>query len=120
MLLSPLESCVSIFKEWLYLELCDKYQPSKHVKAGHHLPASETPFEWRFACGQMLTRHCRMAWNISKAGSWADPEGGGARVRTSPVKSQVIWVSIGNKRLDPPEKVGPHWKMLNTFRNLEK
>ena len=33
-------------------------------------------------------------------------------------KSQVIWVSIGNKRLDPPppppgKKVGPSWKMLD-------
>ena len=39
----------------------------------------------------------------------ADPEGetGGP---DPPGKSQVIWVSIGNKQLDPPpplEKVGP-------------
>ena len=36
---------------------------------------------------------------------------GGQGVRTPPPpgKSQVIWVSIGNKQLDPPplEKVGP-------------
>ena len=41
---------------------------------------------------------------------------GGQGVRTPPGKSQVIWVSIGNKQLDPPpplEKVGPPW-------NLEK
>ena len=38
----------------------------------------------------------------------ADPEGGGQGVRTHPGKSQVIWVSIGNKQLDPfLEKVGP-------------
>ena len=44
----------------------------------------------------------------------ADPEGGGQGVRTPPGKSQVIWVSIGNKQLDPPgkswtplENVGP-------------
>ena len=44
----------------------------------------------------------------------ADPEGGGGGggggqgVRTHPGKSQVIWVSIGNKQLDPfLEKVGP-------------
>ena len=36
--------------------------------------------------------------------SSADPEGGGQGVRTTPGKSQVIWVSIGNKQL----KVGPH------------
>ena len=36
-------------------------------------------------------------------------------------KSQVIWVSIGNKQLDTPlEKVGPHWKMLDPLWNLEK
>ena len=36
-----------------------------------------------------------------------DPEGGGGQgVRTpTPGKSQVIWVSIGNKQMDPhPEK----------------
>ena len=33
----------------------------------------------------------------------ADPEGGQG-VRTPPGKSQVIWVSIGNKQLDPPWK----------------
>ena len=34
---------------------------------------------------------------------------GGQGVRTPPGKSQVIWVSIENKLLDPPplEKVGP-------------
>ena len=39
----------------------------------------------------------------------ADPEGGQG-ARPPPGKSQVIWVSIGNKQLDPPpplEKVGP-------------
>ena len=36
--------------------------------------------------------------------SSADPEGGGGGqgVRTPPGKSQFIWVSIGNKQLDPP------------------
>ena len=41
-----------------------------------------------------------------------------------PGKSQVIWVSIGNKQLDPPPgKVGPPpppWKMLDPLWNLEK
>ena len=39
----------------------------------------------------------------------ADPEGGQG-VRTPHGKSQVIWVTIGNKQLDPPpplEIVGP-------------
>ena len=39
--------------------------------------------------------------------SSADPEGGGQGVRTPPGKSQVIWVSIGDKQLDPP------WKKLD-------
>ena len=35
----------------------------------------------------------------------ADPEGGGGQgVQTPPGKSQVIWVSIGNKQFDPPGK----------------
>ena len=39
----------------------------------------------------------------------------------SPGKSQVIWVSIGYKQLDPLEKVGPPpWKMLDPLWNLEK
>ena len=36
----------------------------------------------------------------------ADPDGGQG-VRTPPGKSQVIWVSIGNKQLDPLENAGP-------------
>ena len=37
----------------------------------------------------------------------ADPEGGQGS-GSPPGKSQAIWVSIGNKQLDPPlEKVGP-------------
>ena len=44
----------------------------------------------------------------------ADPEGGQGVRTPPPEKSQVIWVSIGNKQLDPPwrnwtpmENVGP-------------
>ena len=55
----------------------------------------------------------------------ADPEGRGAGGPDPPGKSQVIWVSIGNKQLDPPppplEKVGPPpWKILDPLWNLEK
>ena len=28
--------------------------PSQHSMLGQHLPTSETPFQWRFAGGQML------------------------------------------------------------------
>ena len=27
------------------------------LKAGHHRPASETPFKWRFAGGPMMAQH---------------------------------------------------------------
>ena len=42
-----------------------------------------------------------------------------------PGKSQIIWVSIGNKQLDPPPGKSwtlppPPWKMLDPLRNLEK
>ena len=56
--------------------------------------------------------------------SSADPAGGTGGP-DPPGKSQVIWVSIGNKQLDPPplEKVGrppPPWKMFDPLYNLEK
>ena len=35
--------------------------PSKHVKAGHYLPSSETPSQWRFAVGPMVARDRIMA-----------------------------------------------------------
>ena len=40
--------------------------------------------------------------------------GGGQGVRTPPGKSQVIWVSIGNKQLDPP---GKWWTPSGTLKN---
>ena len=46
---------------------------------------------------------------------------GGQGVRAPPGKSQVIWVSIGNKELDPtPGKSLTPWKMLDPLWNLEK
>ena len=32
------------------------YLPSKHHKEGHHRPASETQFKWRFAGGSMVVQ----------------------------------------------------------------
>ena len=40
--------------------------PIKHLKAGHYRPASETPFQWRFAGGQMAALHCMLAWFFPK------------------------------------------------------
>ena len=34
---------------------------TKHKKAGQGWPASEMPFEWRFASGPILVRHCVLA-----------------------------------------------------------
>ena len=52
---------------------------------------------------------------------------GGKGVRTPAGKSQDIWVSIGNKQLDPPGKSWtrpppppPPWKMFDPLWNLEK
>ena len=71
-----------------------------------------------------------MAYERNQLDASGDPGGGGAGGSdSSPGKSQVIRVSIGNKQLDPPplekvgsplEKVGPPWKMLDPLRNLEK
>ena len=48
----------------------------------------------------------------------ADPEGGDRGSGPPPPgKSQVIWVSIGNKQSDPPP---PPWKKLNPLWNLKK
>ena len=48
----------------------------------------------------------------------ADPEGGTGGPDPPPGKSQVIWVSIGNKQLDPPppppEKC---WTPSGTLKN---
>ena len=56
--------------------------------------------------------------------SSVDPGGGGGTGSPDPPgKSQVIWVSIGNKQLDPLEKVEPpppHWKIYDPLWNLEK
>ena len=43
----------------------------------------------------------------TQTGTSADPEGGTGGPDPPPGKSQVIWVSIGNKQLDPP------WKKLD-------
>ena len=47
---------------------------------------------------------------------------GGSGGPDPPGKSQVIWVSIGYKQLDPLGKVWtpPPWKMLDPLWNLEK
>ena len=34
------------------------------LKAGHHRPASETPFKWRFAGGPMMAQHWLLAWQL--------------------------------------------------------
>ena len=41
---------------FLQLQVCDQ-QPTKHLKADHHWPASETPSEWRFAGESKVARH---------------------------------------------------------------
>ena len=45
-------------------------------------------------------------------GASGDPEGGQG-VLAPPEKSQVIWVSIGIKQLDPPPPPPPPWKKLD-------
>ena len=58
--------------------------------------------------------YCSLNHEAVRAVPSADPEGGQG-VRTPSGKSQIIWVSIGNKQLDTPwkklnplEKIGPH------------
>ena len=71
-------------------------------------------------CSWLVYKCSCLQWS-----SCADPEGN--RGRTPPGKSQVIWVSMGNKHLLPPpppppppwKKVGHPWKMLNPSESLE-
>ena len=58
--------------------------------------------------------YCSLNHEAVRAAPSADPEGGQG-VQTPSGKSQIIWVSIGNKqsdtpwkKLDPLEKFGPH------------
>ena len=56
--------------------------------------------------------YCSLNHEAVKAAPSADPEGGGGRgVGTPSGKSQIIWVSMGNKQLDTPwKKLGPPGK----------
>ena len=38
------------------------------LKVGHHRPASETPFKWRFAGGPMMAQHWMLAWFFRGSG----------------------------------------------------
>ena len=40
---------------------------TSNIKKGHHRPAGETPFEWRFAGGPMVVQHCMLAGYIFEA-----------------------------------------------------
>ena len=51
-----------------YQEVCEmartKYWafPCKHLKPGHHRPAMETPFKWRFSGGPMVALRLNASW----------------------------------------------------------
>ena len=40
----------------------------KHIQAGHHLSASETPLEWRFAGGPIVAQYCMLAGIVVATG----------------------------------------------------
>ena len=65
---------------------------------------------------KMLTYSVVAKWQSASA----DPEGG-TRGPDPLGKSQVIWVSIGNKQLDPPTpgKCWNPWKMLDPSGTLK-
>ena len=41
-----------------------RYEPRKNIKAGHHRPSNEMPFESCFAGGPMMARHCVLTQGI--------------------------------------------------------
>ena len=58
----------------------------------------------------IIELHC----SVSSAHMRGSREGGGQGVRT-PGKSQVKWVSIGNKQLDPTHSPGKSWTASGTL-----
>ena len=72
----------------------------------------------------LLIKNIRTILKIVCLLTSADPEGGTGGPDPPPGKSQVIWVHIGNKQLDPPpppwKKLDDPWKMLDPLWNLEK
>ena len=81
--------------------------------------AGQVKIESHSSCwtSAILKYFCPLRGNSS-----ADPEGGdrGSGPPPPPGKSQVIWVSIGNKQLDPPwKKLDPPCKMSDPLWNLE-
>ena len=43
------------------LRIVSKLTSKLNIKTGQGRPASEMPFEWRFASGPILVRHCVLA-----------------------------------------------------------
>ena len=95
----------AIVDDFFFVFVCFCCFTSQVNSYGHGLTVSSSNHTFSWAS---LNKHkCRSRWG---QGVWTPPPG----------KSQVIWVSIGNKQLDPPwkswtpmENVGPLW-------NLEK
>ena len=46
-----------------------------HMKEGHYLSTSETPFKWRFAAGQIVAQDCMLAGCLYKHGKVATLSG---------------------------------------------
>ena len=63
--------------------------------------------------------YCSLNHEAVRAAPSADPEGGAGGPDPSG-KSQIIWVSIGNKQLDAPGKSLIPWKKLDPIWSLEK
>ena len=42
----------------LFFFFCSRKGDQIPLKAGHHWPASETPFKWRFAVVSMMIKYC--------------------------------------------------------------
>ena len=55
---------ISAITEYMYC----KYDISEYYNAGHHRPANETPFKWRFAGGSIVIIACLLAWISHRVG----------------------------------------------------
>ena len=56
--------CIGEDKCYLYFSTKSH---SKHSKAGHYWPISETPFKWRFADEPIVARHCLLPGHACKS-----------------------------------------------------
>ena len=82
---------------------------------------SMSSFPWKLSSTSIISKYstkCFFCLTILAVNEQVRIQRGGQGVRTPPGKSQDIWVSIGNKQLDPhPHPPGKCWTPSGTLKN---